>query len=227
MSTLNQLISEISHSVQQSDSVPVRRAIRQGLIHARNEAIRQSIANNRFADKVLFQRLKVKLTSVPDGDLENSSGIGIDNIKRSANKLPKPTRVNNGIPFHTVKTVGVNNPIIVPFIKEGSFTFYNHLPGMNQTVGYDYINGYLYLFDLTNRRFQGVGNAIIESIFEHPFLVKTETVDGSVDIDDVDDDDEFLIPEDMINTVKKLFLETFNPQVIRQTNEIPTPNLVK
>ena len=31
----------------------------------------------------------------------------------------------------------------------------------------------------------------------------------------------------MISDIKKLVLETFNPNIVRQTNEIPTPNLMK
>ena len=44
---------------------------------------------------------------------------------------------------------------------------------------------------------------------------------------DFDDDNEFFLPEDLVNAVKKLTLETFNPEVIRETNEIPPQNLVK
>ena len=53
MASINQLISEIAHSVQQADSVPVRRAIKLGIIHARNEAIRRSYGNHNYTDKVL------------------------------------------------------------------------------------------------------------------------------------------------------------------------------
>ena len=53
MSSLNQLISEIAHSLQQPNNVPVRRAIRQGIIHARNELIRHSYSNHNYIDQVL------------------------------------------------------------------------------------------------------------------------------------------------------------------------------
>ena len=36
-----------------------------------------------------------------------------------------------------------------------------------------------------------------------------------------------MISEDMIGNIKKLVLETWNPEVIRETNEVPIQNLVK
>ena len=59
MASINQLISEIAHSVKQADSIPVRRAIKLGIIHARNELIRHSYANHNYTDKVLQQRFKI------------------------------------------------------------------------------------------------------------------------------------------------------------------------
>ena len=61
MASINQLISEIAHSVKQADSIPVRRAIKLGIIHARNELIRHSYANHNYTDKVLQQRFKLLL----------------------------------------------------------------------------------------------------------------------------------------------------------------------
>ena len=43
----------------------------------------------------------------------------------------------------------------------------------------------------------------------------------------INDNDEFFLPEDLVNSVKKLTLETFNAQLKRETNEVPVQNLVK
>ena len=48
MASINQLISEIAHSVQQADSVPVRNAIRLGIIHARNRLIRNTYNSHGY-----------------------------------------------------------------------------------------------------------------------------------------------------------------------------------
>lgn len=225
MASINQLISEIAHSVQQADSIPVRRAIRLGIIHARNELIRQSYSNNHLLDKSLQQRFKCTLIDCPDSDLEGIDKIrDIIKIKRSKQRVPKPTRLCNGLPFHSVRTAGVEHPIEVAFTKEAVSQFYGYLPGMPCLPTYDYINGYLYINGSRNQEYNNLRAVIIEGVFEYPFEITEEHFDGNTTYND---DDEFIISEDMIGSIKKLVLETFNPQIVRQTNEIPNPNLVK
>ena len=227
MSSLNQLISEIAHSVQQPNSVPVRRAIRQGIIHARNELIRKSYESHKITDKVLQQRFRLSLIDVPDGDIADTKGVINSIIKRTANKVPRPVRLTNNLPFHSVRTAGVENPIEIAFVKEASSKFYKSLPGMCPVITYDYINEYIYINTLENPDLNTLSNIIVESVFEYPHIIETETFEGKLDIDSIDDDDEFLLPEDMIGNIKKLVLETFNPQVIRDTNEIPSANITQ
>lgn len=227
MSSLNQLISEIAHSVKQPDSIPVRRAIKLAIIHARNELIRKSFDNHKITDKVLQQRFKLTLIDVPDGDLYGTKDFGLPNIKRTKNKVPRPTRLNNNLPFHSVRTSGVKNTIEIPFVKEASSRYYKYLPGMCPPITYDYINEYLYINAIDDEKFTDIGSIIIESVFEYPNIIETETSDGKTTIDNINDDDEFLLPEDMIGSIKKLVLETFNVEVIRDTNVVPSENIVK
>lgn len=224
MASINQLISEIAHSVQQADSIPIRRAIRLGIIHARNELIRQSYSNNHLIDKSLQQRFRCTLIDIPDGDIKGTENIDLRKIKRSAQRVPKPTRLCNGLPFNSVRTTGVNNSISIPFVKEAVSKYYSYLPGMPCLPTYDYINGYLYINATRNQEYNNLGSVIIEGVFEYPFEITEEHIDNNFNYSD---DDEFLISEDMIGSIKKLVLETFNPQIVRQTNEIPNPNLVK
>ena len=225
MASINQIISELAHSVQGAYNVPVRRALKLAIIHSRNELIRQSFSNHRYTDKVLQQRFKVTLIDVPDGDISGFKVGDINTIKRTLQKVPRPVRLDNNLPFHSVRTAGVNNPIEIPFVKEASSKYYNYLPGMCPTVSYDYINGYIYINIKQDPLFIQLGNIIIESVFEKPELINVETHDG--DFENISDDDEYLIPEDMINNLKKLVLETYNVQIIRETGEIPNLNLVK
>lgn len=227
MSSINQLVSEIAHSVKQPDSVPVRRAIKLAIIHARNNAIRRSYNNHNYTDKVLQQRFKISLIDVPDGDLYGTENLNIVNIKRTANKVPRPTRLTNNLPFHSVRTTGVKNPIEIAFVKEASAKYYNYLPGMCPNITYDYINEYIYINIPKESSFPNIGSIIIESVFEYPHIIPIETIEGQLDLDSIDNNDEFLLPEDMIDTVKKLVLETWNANVIRDTNEIPSSNVVK
>lgn len=69
--------------------------------------------------------------------------------------------------------------------------------------------------------------------FEIPYLVPTETVEKAKDVnyDPIDDeakydDDEFLIPEDMIGALKEIVFKRNLVEVPRQTNETPIDNLV-
>lgn len=227
MASIAQLVSEIAHSVQQPDSIPVRRAIKLGIIHARNKLIRHSYANHNYTDKVLQQRFRLTLINVPDGDLADSQDIVRDRIKRTAYKVPRPVRLTNNLPFHSVRTAGVRNPIEIAFVKEASAKYYSQLPGMCPVVTYDYINEYIYINIPEENRLKNLGAIIVESVFEYPHLIQTETADGKLDLDSVDDNDEFLLPEDMISDIKKVILETWNTNIVRDTNEIPSSNVVK
>lgn len=226
MSSIAQLVSEIAHSVKQPNSVPVRRAIKLSIIHARNNLIRKSFSNHNYSDKVLQQRFRVSLIDVPDGDVYGSEGIITSTIKRTANKVPRPVRLTNNLPFHSVRTVGVTNPHEIAFVKEASAKFYNSLPGMCPVITYDYINEYIYVNIQKGSVLNNLDAIVIESIFEYPHIIETETVEGKLDINAIDDNNEFLLPEDMIDAIKQIVLETWNKEIIRNTNEVPAPNIV-
>lgn len=226
MSSIAQLVSEIAHSVKQPNSVPVRRAIKLSIIHARNNLIRKSFNNHNYSDKVLQQRFRISLIDVPDGDVYGSEGIITNTIKRTANKVPRPVRLTNNLPFHSVRTVGVTNPHEIAFVKEASAKFYNSLPGMCPVITYDYINEYIYVNIQKDSVLNNLDAIVIESIFEYPHIIETETVEGKLDINAIDDNDEFLLPEDMIDSIKQIVLETWNKEIIRNTNEVPAPNIV-
>lgn len=226
MSSIAQLVSEIAHSVKQPNSVPVRRAIKLSIIHARNNLIRKSFSNHNYSDKVLQQRFRVSLIDVPDGDVYGSEEIITNTIKRTTNKVPRPVRLTNNLPFHSVRTIGVTNPHEIAFVKEASAKFYNSLPGMCPVITYDYINEYIYVNIQKGSVLNNLGAIVIESIFEYPHIIETETVEGKLDINAIDDNDEFLLPEDMIDGIKQIVLETWNKEIIRNTNEVPAPNIV-
>ena len=90
---------------------------------------------------------------------------------------------------------------------------------------YIWLNEYIYINCINDSEFNNLGAIVIESVFEYPHIIEVETNDKSFDIDSINDDDEFLLPEDMIGSIKKLILETWNVNVIRDTAEIPSVNL--
>lgn len=224
MASINQLVSEIAHSLQQADSVPVRRAIRLAVIHTRNQLIRQSFEQHRFIDKSTQQSFRITLVAVPNGDIPNTKSLNLPIILRSKQRIPRPIRLSQDLPFLSVRTNGLINATEIPYIKAASQKYYNVLPGFCPAIMYDYINQYLYINAIDSPEFKLIGSVTIEAPFENPFEISEDHVEG---LTTYSDDDEFMISEDMINNIKKLVLETWNPEVIRETNETPTQNLVK
>ena len=231
MASLNQLVSEFAHAVGNPNSIPLRRNLRNAILHGRNELIRKSYENHKYVDKGLQQRIRVSIINVPDGDLYNSQTLGLPAIKRTKQEVPKPVRLINNLPFQSIRTTG-HTGIEIPFAKEASAKFYHYLAGMCNLPVYDYINGYIYFFSNNKDWFQNIGSIIIESPFEIPYLVPTETVEKAKDVnyDPIDDeakydDDEFLIPEDMIGTLKEIVFKRNLIEVPRQTNETPIDEL--
>ena len=233
MASLNQLISEIAHAVGDPNNVPLRRNIRYAILHTRNELIRRSYETHNQLDKGLQQRFRISIIDVPDGDLHNSELLRLPAIKRTKFKVPRPVRLTNGLPFQSVRTAGFDNNEIA-FAKEASAKFYHHLAGFCNQPIYDYINEYIYFFSHDADWFKNIGSIIIESAFEAPFLVSEETIESIKDneYDKVDDetkfdDDEFLLPEDMIGSIKDIIFKRNLLNVPRETNEIPVDNIVK
>ena len=94
---------------------------------------------------------------------------------------------------------------------------------MQNVPTYDYINDYIYI----NKISDSVDYVIVEAVFEYPHEIMLENTETGEYKANVDDNDEFFLPEDLVNSVKKLTLETFNAQLKRETNEVPVQNLVK
>ena len=115
MSSINQLVSEIAHIAQAPNNVPLRRSIRQEIIHYRNELIRKSYNNHSISDKVLQQKFVATLIDIPDGDIEEAKDLKLPLIKRTSQKVPRPTRLPINLPFHSVRTLGSVNVYDIPF----------------------------------------------------------------------------------------------------------------
>lgn len=268
MASLNQLVSELAHSVGQPNNNALRENIKLLIIHTRNEIIRRSFENHGYVDKILTQRYKVSLEGLMDGDLDrevvsrlvggeyghiyrdifighNTSTIheddaeygegvygmvlqgsdypmyarGIRYIKRTTQKVPRPVRLTNNLPFDRVSTVGYYTNKEIPFIKETSARFRNSVPGLGGVPCYDYINGYIYIFPSDNKPFT-LQKIVIEGAFEHPTQIDIDN--GNVnEWDAFMDDNEYLLSEDMIGQIKDIIYKRDLLSNIRETNEIP------
>lgn len=222
MASIAQLVSEFAHSLKSPNNKALRENIKLLIIHTRNEVIRRSYENHGYVDKGLTQRFKVTLTDVNDGEIilpDELDDIDLDKVKRSVQKVPRPVRLTNNLPFDRVSSVGYKTSREFPFIKETTARFKTFVPGLCGMPCYDYINGYIYIFPAENKSFD-LGQIVIESAFEHPNYIELEN--GEADgMDVMLDENEWLLSEDMIGQIKEIIYKRDLLTTIRETNEIP------
>ena len=228
MATLSQLVSEFAHSLGQPNNEALRQNLKLLIIQTRNEVIRRSFENHGYVDKGLTQRFRVELKDVNDGDVNlilpqfddwDISELGVDKIKRTVNVVPRPVRLTNNLPFDRGSTIGFKTNREIPFIKETTARFRSQVPGLCGMPCYDYINGYIYIFPIDNKPIE-ISKIVIESAFEHPTPIDVEN--GVTDEwSALNDENEYLLSEDMLGQIKEMIYKRDMLQAVRQTNEIP------
>ena len=222
MASIAQLVSEMAHAVRQPNNKALRENLRLLIIQTRNEIIRRSYENHGYVDKILTQRFKVSLTTVNDGDIqlpEEYDDYDITKIKRTLQRVPRPVRLTNNLPFDRVSSAGFKTNREFPYIKETSARFRSAVPGLCGMPCYDYINEYIYIFPVDSKPFE-LDKIVIESAFEHPneisLINNTETPD-SIWLDE----NEYLLSEDMIGQIKEIIYKRDLIDNVRETDEIP------
>lgn len=220
MASIAQLVSEFAHSLGQPNNQALRNNIKSLIIHTRAEVIRRSYENHNYIDKGLTQRYRVSLISVNDGDIELPDGVTVDKIKRTKQKVQRPVRLTNNLPFDRVSTVGYKTNREIPFIKETVARFRGSLPGMCGAISYDYINDYIYLYPASNNKALTLGAIVIESAFEHPNQIILENGDYD-ELDVALDDNEWVLSEDMVGQIKEIIYKRDLLNQVRQTDEVP------
>ena len=221
------MVSELAHSLGQPNNHVLRENLKLLIIQTRNECIRRSYENHGYVDKGLTQRFRVTLIEVNDGDItipdEIKGYVAIDKIKRTTEKVPRPIRLTNNLPFDRVSSVGYANNREFPYIKETTARFRNSVPGLCGAISYDYINEYLYLYP-PRRGTLELNQIVIESAFEHPNEISLGN--GEITTDNIIyDDNEYLIPEDMYGQIKDIIYKRDLLNQHRETDE--TPNVIK
>ena len=220
MASIAQLVSEFAHSLGQPNNQALRNNIKSLIIHTRAEVIRRSYENHNYIDKGLTQRYRVSLISVNDGDIQLPDGVSVDKIKRTAQKVQRPVRLTNNLPFDRVSTVGYKTNREIPFIKETVARFRGSLPGMCGAISYDYINDYIYIYPASNNKALNLGAIVIESAFEHPNQIILENGDAN-ELDVALDDNEWILSEDMVGQIKEIIYKRDLLNQVRQTDEVP------
>ena len=220
MASIAQLVSEFAHSLGQPNNQALRNNIKSLIIHTRAEVIRRSYENHNYIDKGLTQRYRVSLISVNDGDIELPDGVSVDKIKRTKQKVQRPVRLTNNLPFDRVSTVGYKTNREIPFIKETVARFRGSLPGMCGAISYDYINDYIYIYPASNNKALNLGAIVSESAFEHPNRIILENGDAN-ELDVALDDNEWILSEDMVGQIKEIIYKRDLLNQVRQTDEVP------
>ena len=219
MASIGQLISELAHAVKQPNNTALRENLRLLIIQTRNELIRRSYENHGYVDKFFTQRFRVSLTDVNDGDINfDNDNFEVDKIKRTLQKVPRPVRLTNNLPFDRVSSAGYKTNREFPYIKETSARFSSAVPGLCGMPRYDYINEYIYLFPAEGKSLD-FNSIVIEGAFENP----TEIQINNGDISEEDaflDENEYILSEDMIGSIKDIIYKRDLLDSIRETNEI-------
>lgn len=221
------MVSELAHSLGQPNNHTLRENLKLLVVQTRNEVIRRSYENHGYVDKGLTQRFRVTLTEVNDGDIvlpdEVKDFVAIDKIKRTTEKVPRPVRLTNNLPFDRVSSVGYATNREFPYIKETSARFRSSVPGLCGAISYDYINEYIYIYP-PRRKTVELNQIVIESCFEHPNEISF--ANGEITSTNLlYDDNEYLIPEDMYGTIKDIIYKRDLLSQHRETDE--TPNTIK
>lgn len=226
MASIAQLVSEMAHAVRSPNNKALRENLKLLIMQTRNEVIRRSYENHGYVDKILTQRFKVSLTDVNDGDIvlpEDYEDVDITKIKKTLQKVPRPVRLTNNLPFDRVSSAGFKSNREFPYIKETTARFRSSVPGLCGMPCYDYINEYIYIFPADNKSFD-LNAIVIESAFEHPTEVAYKS--GALTENDIWlDENEYLLSEDMIGQIKDIIYKRDLLNNVRETNEIP--NIIK
>lgn len=222
MASIAQLVSEMAHAVRQPNNKALKENLKLLIIQTRNEIIRRSYENHGYVDKILTQRFKVSLTTINDGDIElpeDYDDYDITKVKRTLQRVPRPVRLTNNLPFDRVSSAGFKTNREFPYIKETSARFRSAVPGLCGMPCYDYINEYIYIFPVDEKPFE-LDKIVIESAFEHPneiaLINGTETPDSTWL-----DENEYLLSEDMIGQLKEIIYKRDLISTVRETDEIP------
>lgn len=222
MASIAQLVSEMAHAVRQPNNKALRENLKLLIIQTRNEIIRRSYENHGYVDKILTQRFKVSLTTVNDGDIklpEDYDDYDITKVKRTLQKVPRPVRLTNNLPFDRVSSAGFKTNREFPYIKETSARFRSAVPGLCGMPCYDYINEYIYIFPVDEKPFE-LDKIVIESAFEHPNEIAL--INGTLTEEDMWlDENEYLLSEDMIGQLKEIIYKRDLIDTVRETDEVP------
>lgn len=191
MASLRQLATEYINALNKPFDTMLYERVKALIIHERAQEIRRSVQKHGI-DLEHLQRYKVKLIKT-----DASDSYGIDSGKivlRSENKIAILVRIQNDSPFTYVGAVNNDYPYI--FSPSYGIGALQSLEFVKRINAYDFRNGYIYVYS-TNPNIEYIH---VEASFANPQLI--DNSDNHNPAIAYNDDMEFLISEDMIQTIK-------------------------
>jgi hypothetical protein len=200
MATLRQIATQVAYDLNRPNDQILIARVSDLVIQECAMFLRRSIERNG-KDKALTlyyidDLIKVDVSAVPNKIDVNQ------NVLRTENKVYVPLRIKSDNPFIYVGSVDYKKPI--KFSPSYARLFDSFLPNVGYSPSYDYINGYIYLYNIKRMKYLAIG-----AIFENPEDVYRDLI--SYDTSNTNDfclkDVALPIPMDIINDIKKSILQ--------------------
>lgn len=199
MPTLRQVATQVAYDLNRPyDNILIKR-LSDLILQEAAKFLRQSIERNG-ADKSLVLTYIETLT-VKDISVNTSIIDANQNLLRTTNKIYNPIRTKGDSPFLYVGSIDFSKPI--KYSPSNARLFDKYLPNVGCTPSYDYINQYLYFYNLQKMKY-----IAIRALFENPLDVFDSLLSG--DTSDTTnfcvEDHALPIPMDILNDIKKSLL---------------------
>lgn len=195
--TLNQLADSIANQLRQPFNHELRERIKDLFKEEMSLYIRRSIKEHGIDDILkISYTAKLKLVDELNDPIEDSKKK--DKLLRTQFRIPTPVRIKNDSPFTFVGSANRRTSIAKRNLREHYLMHSFSSTGIS--FSYDYINGYIYLYDHKDNKYKS-DYILIESIFESPEEVLSI-------YDDVDGQDiQLPMPADLVAIIRDKVLQ--------------------
>ena len=210
MASLNKIAEEVLLAINKPFDFATHKRIKELIIQARAERIRQSVEKNGI-DNIYVQSYNPNLVQV---DIADSCNIDVGClVLRTEFPIAQPIRYKTDVPFLYVGSI--DGKISYTYasstqeiLSATKSKFMKHIPR------YIYINGYLYIYNVKRVKYIS-----IKAPYENPNIAYTNCSGICYN-----DDMEFPLPLDMINSIIKEIVST---GILIATKQLPEDEEVK
>lgn len=191
MTSYKTIAEIIAQSLNQPKNYPLKQALIQDAKELRALYLRQDAERNGGSATYMQSTvIELQVSDTVDSclfDVEDNCAL------RSVFTIPEPVRIKDIAPFSFIGSVNRKKPFTYTPLETLEFTKHNKYTC--NIPRYDYINGYIYVFNMPKK----LKYALIESAFVDP----TEIVTLCTETEDcIDDSTQIPIPSDVVARIK-------------------------